>query len=89
MLHQENVWLDTLQNKVFSSSNNGADAEEISEELDVRKIEIFILEKKSFLFLRLLNVLLKLIQKVVMIKSLKYLIVFKQQKFLYQQQIVK
>ncbi|CAF1402030.1 unnamed protein product [Adineta steineri] len=34
LLHQENVWLDGLQNKVFSSSNNGADAEEISEELD-------------------------------------------------------
>ncbi|CAF4320996.1 unnamed protein product, partial [Rotaria sp. Silwood2] len=34
LLHQENVWLDTLQNKVFSSSNDGADAEEISEELD-------------------------------------------------------
>ncbi|CAF1587705.1 unnamed protein product [Rotaria magnacalcarata] len=34
LLHQENVWLDTLQNKIFSSTNNGADAEEISEELD-------------------------------------------------------
>ncbi|CAF4861262.1 unnamed protein product, partial [Rotaria sp. Silwood1] len=34
LLHQENVWLDTLQNRVFSSSNDGADAEEISEELD-------------------------------------------------------
>lgn len=34
ILHQENVWLDALQNKVFSSANNGADAEEISEELD-------------------------------------------------------
>ncbi|CAF3672349.1 unnamed protein product [Rotaria sordida] len=34
LLHQENVWLDTLQNKIFSSSNDGADAEEISEELD-------------------------------------------------------
>lgn len=35
LLHQENVWLDTLQNRIFSSSNSGADAEEISEELDV------------------------------------------------------
>jgi hypothetical protein len=39
LLHQENVWLDTLQNKVFSSSNNGADAEEISEELDVKSFK--------------------------------------------------
>lgn len=40
ILHQENVWLDTLQNRVFTTSNNGADAEEISEELDVKSINI-------------------------------------------------
>lgn len=37
ILHVENVWLDALQNHVYSSSNNGADAEEISEELDVSR----------------------------------------------------
>jgi formyltetrahydrofolate hydrolase len=36
LLHQENVWLDSLQNKIYSSINNGADAEEIAEELDVK-----------------------------------------------------
>lgn len=35
LLHQENVWLDTLQTRIFSSATDGADAEEISEELDV------------------------------------------------------
>ncbi len=51
LLHQENVWLDTLQNKIFSSTNNGADAEEISEELDVRFLECILYETKIvFLF---------------------------------------
>ncbi len=51
LLHQENVWLDTLQNKVFSSSNSGADAEEIAEELDVKfLIKNFANIKNSYLF---------------------------------------
>jgi len=50
ILHQENVWLDALQNKVFSSANNGADAEEISEELDVRFERIGLIQNKSMFF---------------------------------------
>jgi len=34
LLQRQNVWLDQLQTKVFSSSSHGADAEETSEELD-------------------------------------------------------
>lgn len=34
LLQRENIWLDQLQTKIFNSSSHGADAEEISEELD-------------------------------------------------------
>lgn len=35
LIHQENVWLEKVQEKL-NSSKIGADAEEISEEYDVR-----------------------------------------------------
>ncbi len=35
LLHHENIWLDTLQNKIYTTATSGADAEETSEELDV------------------------------------------------------
>ena len=35
LLQRENIWLDQLQTKIYATVSNGADAEEISEELDV------------------------------------------------------
>lgn len=40
LLHHENAWLDTLQNKIYATAHTGADAEETSEELDVNLKEI-------------------------------------------------
>ncbi|CAM2708186.1 unnamed protein product [Rotaria socialis] len=40
LLYQENVWLDALQNRIFTPVNHNADAQEASEELDT--IERFI-----------------------------------------------
>ena len=41
LLHQENTWLEKVQQKL-NSSKIGADAEELSEELDVSLIEMLI-----------------------------------------------
>lgn len=39
LLQEENLWLDNLQNKIYSTTSGGADAEETSEELDVNSNE--------------------------------------------------
>jgi len=39
LLQEENLWLDNLQNKIYSTTSGGADAEETSEELDVNANE--------------------------------------------------
>ena len=41
LLHQENTWLEKVQQKL-NSSKIGADAEELSEELDVSLIQMLI-----------------------------------------------
>ena len=48
LLTRENIWLDSLQNRIYSTSGSGADAEDASEELDVRKLfSLVILSKIS------------------------------------------
>lgn len=44
LIHQENQWLEKVQDKL-NSSKVGADAEEISEEYDVRNLKNLLIFK--------------------------------------------
>ncbi|CAF1590315.1 unnamed protein product, partial [Adineta ricciae] len=54
LLTRENIWLDSLQNRIYSTSNSGADAEDASEELD--NLERFIKSHSRINYERIIEI---------------------------------